>query len=143
MDFRTAPPPLPDSHIRYGHPHIGPLGPSHKDFWRSNHRFASSYSHIGPEILDALRSSRGGIYYAKANHFQQVHYVDARPIYTCNLVPRYLIPHNESMALSTEIGDGLVRKEALDLLGYSFSKTKQGDFLIQGDLDLVSLKRST
>lgn len=47
------------------------------------------------------------------------------------------------MLLSTEIGDGLVRKEALDLLGYSFSKTEQGDFLIQGNLDLVSLKRST
>ena len=126
----------------YGISRVGPLGSGYKDFWRPNHRFASSYSQIGDEILHALRSSRGGIYYAKANHFRQSHYVDARLIYTCNLVPSHLIPQNESKPLSTQIGDGLVRKEALDLLGYSFSKTAQGDFLIQGNLDLVSLKRS-
>jgi len=36
--------------------------------------------------------------------------------------------------LDTELGRGLIRKEALDLLGYSYIETETGNFSISGDL---------
>lgn len=73
----------------------------------------------------------------KSNQFKQVHYVDQYPIYVCALVPSHIIPYNEWKPLHTELGKGLVRKEALDLLGYSYTETEMGTFSLSGDLDLV------
>ncbi len=93
---------------------------------------------LGGEILTQLRSTRGGIYYIKNNTFRQVHYVDQYAIYVCTLVPSQMIPYNEDVPLNTEVGRGLVRREALNLLAYSYTETDTGSFLISGDLLLVS-----
>ena len=93
---------------------------------------------LGSEILAILRSERGGIHYIKSNNFKQVHYVDEYPIYTCYLVPSDMIPYNENSCLSTELGSGLIRKEALDLLTYSYTRSETGNFLIKGNLGPVS-----
>ena len=73
----------------------------------------------------------------KSNQFKQVHYVDHDPIYTCALVPPHLIPLNEDKALDTELSRGSIRREALDLLGYSYTETGTGNFSITGNLELV------
>jgi len=80
---------------------------------------------------------RGGIYYTKSNRFEQVHYVDQCPIYTCAFVPSHMIPYNEGQYLNTELSRGAARKEALDLLGYVYTETEAGNFSISGDLELV------
>ena len=74
----------------------------------------------------------------KSNSFKQVHYVDEYPIYTCNFVPSNMIPYNENNFLNTELGRGLIRKEALDLLRYSYTRSESGNFSIKGDLLPVS-----
>lgn len=48
-----------------------------------------------------------------------------------------MIPYNEWEALNTEVGGGSIRREALDLLGYSYTETETGKFSISGDLHLV------
>lgn len=109
-----------------------------REFWRSFNHFSQPQGiQLGGEILTALRSTRGGIYYTKSNHFKQVHYVDHYPIYTCAFVPSHMIPYNEDTPLSTELGRGLVRKEALDLLAYSYTETPTGSFSISANLELV------
>ena len=90
------------------------------------------------EILAALRSTRGGIQYTKSNQFKQVHFVDQHAIYTCAYVPSDLVPYSEWKPLNTELDRSLVRREALDLLGYSYTETKTGKFSISDDLELVS-----
>ena len=92
---------------------------------------------LGDEILAALRSMRGGIYYTKSNSFVQTHYVDQYPIYTCALVPDQLVPIDQRKFLTTEVSIGLVRREALELLGYSYEEMKTGTFAISGDLEQV------
>jgi hypothetical protein len=90
------------------------------------------------EILAALRSARGGIQYAKSSKFEQVRFVDHRVIYECAYVPWQMIPHGERNFPNTELDRGLVRKEALDLLGYSYTETKTEKCSISDDLELVS-----
>lgn len=55
-------------------------------------------------------------------------------------MPSYLIPPSEGRCQTTEVDKGLIRREALDLLGYSYAETDAGKFLISGDLDLVCKK---
>ena len=93
---------------------------------------------LGGEILTELRSLRGGIDYIKSNNFTQVYYVDQYPIYRFNLVPWDMIPRGEEELLNTELGRGLIRREALDLFAYSYTETETGNFLISGNLELVS-----
>lgn len=95
---------------------------------------------IGGEILSILRSMPGGIHYTKSNQFEQVHYVDQCIIYICSLVPRHMILHHRCQYLNTELDRGLIRKAALDLLGYSYTETETGKFSIVGDLQLVCAK---
>ena len=95
---------------------------------------------LGREILTGLRSTRGGIYYIKSNDFKQVHYVDEHPIYICNYVPSHMIPYSVDKFLNTELLGGLVRREALDLLAYSYNRSETGNISISGDLGLVSEK---
>lgn len=49
-----------------------------------------------------------------------------------------MIPYNEDKFLDTELGRGLCRREALDLLAYTYTETKTGNFSVSGDLGLVS-----
>lgn len=88
-------------------------------------------------MLNALRTRKGGIYYTKSNQYKQVHYVDEYPIYICALVPSHMIPFNDWKPLNTELGRGLVRREALDLLGYSYAEKETGVFSISSDVELV------
>ena len=109
------------------------------DFSRPTHNLSQLPSRqLGSEILAMLRSTRGGIYYIKSNNFKQVHYVDEYPIYTCNFVPSHMIPYNEDNFLNTELVRGLVRREALDLMAYSYNRSETGNISISGDLGLVS-----
>lgn len=138
--FHPIPPPPPwdNPQSQYGYPSAGIPRAGKKEFWRPSYPSLQSPERpLGEAILTALRSTRGGIYYTKSNHFKQVHYVDHYPIYICAFVPSHMIPYNESKLLSTELDQGSIRKEALDLLGYSYSKTRTGNFLITGDLELV------
>lgn len=48
-----------------------------------------------------------------------------------------MISYNERKPLTTELGRGSIRGEALDLLGYSYTETEPGKFSILGDLELV------
>jgi hypothetical protein len=52
-------------------------------------------------------------------------------------VPSHIIPYNEWKPLNTELGRGLIRREALDLLGFPYTETEMGNFSISGDLELV------
>ena len=63
-------------------------------------------------------------------------------MYICYFVPSHMVPQNEDKVLETELGKDLIRREALDLLAYSYMETETGNFSISGDLRLVS-KRST
>ena len=74
----------------------------------------------------------------KLNQFRCECYVDDTAIHTFDLVPYDLPPYAELDALFTEIGSGWVRREALDLLGYSYSVTQSAHYRISGNLDLVS-----
>lgn len=125
-DHMPPPPPWNNSQSQYGYPSY------------EIHPFSQlSLRQLGNEILTALRSTRGGIHYTKNNQFMQVHYVDQYPIYTCAFVPSHMVPDNEWKFLNTELGRGLIRREALDLLGYSYTETEMGKFSISGDLELV------
>ena len=116
--------------------------PRERDFWIQSLNFSPPPSRFffGGELLTALRSTRGGIHHVKSNKFKQVHYVDDWPIYTCALVPPHLVPYGEDKATDTELGKGLIRREALDLLGYSYTELETGNFSISGDLKLVCEK---
>lgn len=134
-----APPPPTGDYLQppYGYPLYANYFPRHKDFWRPSLPFPQiPDGQLGVEILAALRSTRGGIQYTKSNKFKQVHYVDQHPIYTCALVPSHMVPSNEMELLNTELDIGLVRGEALDLLGYTYTETEAGKFVIQDDLEL-------
>ena len=115
-----------------------------KDFWRPTvYKLSATRQPIpmdkplGDEILAALRSTRGGIYYTKSNSFAQTHYVDQDPLYTCALVPNQLVPLDQRRFLTTEVSIGLVRREALELLGYTYEEMNTGKFAISGDLEQV------
>ena len=117
------------------------LQPSYGEmnFWRRTyHPYQLPSRRLGSEILATLRSRRGGIYYIKSNNFKQMYYVDEYCIYVCSFVPLNLIPVNEDNILNTELGSGLIRKEALDFLAYSYTRSETSNFLIKGDLGLVS-----
>ncbi len=131
-------PPLNESQPRYSNaPRVITIPPQ-KDFWRSSHPFAQPPdSRLGDEILAALRSTTGGIYYTKSTPFNQVHYIDQHPIYSCAFVPSHLIPRYHRKPRSTELGRGMIRREALDLLGYSYTRSETGNFSISADLELV------
>lgn len=132
------PPPMENRHSQYGFPPYGGYGPTRKGFRRGPHSVLEPPERpLGVVILEGLRLTRGGIYYTKSNPFKEVHYVDHFIIYVCQLVPPHLIPINERKCLNTEVGKGLVRGEALDLLGYSYTETDAGKFSISGDLELV------
>lgn len=113
-----------------------------KEFWRS-HAFIGVSRSLGDRLLASLRSARGGIYYKKRNYHKQVHYVDRTPLFECELVPSYMIPLGESGPFHTELGKGLVRREALELLGYSFDDENNGQYLVKGDLKFVCSTFST
>ena len=117
--------------------------PSHAivslDFWRpSQSPSRPPIRYLGSEILTEMRSMRGGIYYMKSSNFKQKHYVDQRLIFICYFVPSHMIPKKEDKVLNTELGRGLIRREALDLLAYSYIETETGNFSISGNLRLVS-----
>lgn len=132
------PPPWKNRQWQYQSPNDHIPSPRQKSFWRSSYTgFQPPYRQLGVDILAGLRSMRGGIYYVKSNLFKQVHYVDHSPVYICELVPSYLIPSGEWKVLNTEVDKGLIRGEALDLLGYSYTETDMGKFSISGDLELV------
>ena len=112
-----------------------------RDFWTQSDDFSSPpLRNLGRDLLTALRSTKGGIHYVKSNQFKQVHFVDHWPIYTCALVPLHLVPYGEDKTMNTELGKGLVRREALDLLAYSYTETETGNFSISGNLKLVCEK---
>ncbi|KAL8706837.1 MAG: hypothetical protein Q9225_007904, partial [Loekoesia sp. 1 TL-2023] len=135
------PPPLDNPQPQYGDPSFGSFVTVQKDFWRPSYpSLQSPDRQLGEAMLTALRSTRGGIYYTKSNDFKQVHYVDHHPIYICAFVPSHMIPYNEWKSLSTELDQGSIRKEALDLLGYSYRETGTGKFLISGDLELREIE---
>ncbi|KAL9013387.1 MAG: hypothetical protein Q9173_001915 [Seirophora scorigena] len=84
-------------------------------YWPGPHYKSRS---MGDDILKYLRSRRAGIVYTKRNNFQQFHYVDHECFYIYHLVPGHMMQSREVQY--TELGQGLVKKEALDLLGYSY-----------------------
>ena len=110
-----------------------------KDVWKDSPSHDQALAeYVGYDILDVLRYTRGGIVYTKSNDFQNSHFIDSYEFYRLYLVPSFLIPSDESGVQTTEIGKGWVRREALDLLGYSYSETPSGHFSIPRDLTLVS-----
>ena len=135
--------PFQDDHMPLPSP---PTNSSHRrerDFWIQPDEFSLPPSrYFGGELLTALRSTRGGIHYVKSNQFKQVHFVDHWPVYTCALVPPHLVPYDEDKLVNTELGKGLIRREALDLLAYSYTETETGTFSVSGNLRLVCEKYS-
>lgn len=121
------------------HPVRPPLSAmQQRDLWRPLYP-PERYRHIGNEILMAMRSTRGGIYYAKTSPHKQVFFVDGSPIYTCLFVPEELIPDGEAdIFRTTELIDGIVRRGALNLLGYVYADVEFGKFAIEADLEFVS-----
>ncbi|KAL6718674.1 hypothetical protein ACLMJK_002908 [Lecanora helva] len=94
-----------------------------KDLWRRpNSNDRASVRNAGDDVLDALRYTHGGIIYVKVNEFQHLYFLDRMMFYRFNLAPEWLIPTGAMMNWSTEIGQGLVRREALDLLGYPWKE---------------------
>lgn len=94
--------------------------------------------YTGYQILNALRSASGGIVYMKGNEFRQSYFVDKIEVYAFDLVPRSFIPASEREPQFTEIGNGWVRREALNLLSYTYTETSYGHYSIARDLDFVS-----
>ena len=118
-------------------------GLQQKDLWRPPNLW-ERYRHIGIEILHAMRSTRGGIYYAKTSTYKQVFFIDSRPIFTCFFIPEELIPEGEAYKFdTTELLDGMIRKAALDLLGYVYRDVEVGKFAVQADLEFVSANAIT
>lgn len=119
-----------------------PKAPSYvrsKDVWKDSPSHDQAPArYVGDDILKGLRYMRGGIIYTQSNDFQNSHFVDNYEFYRLYLVPLFLIPSEESEVQTTEIGKGWVRREALDLLGYSYSETPSGHFSIPRDLTFVS-----
>lgn len=139
---RYGPPPRSptwnDRQTHYGYPPQPIVYRMSRELWDPPLPYhGSSELTLGDEILGHLRVSRGGIYYTKSSPLKQVHYIDHYPFYTCALVPSSMIPQNEWKPLHTELGQGLVRKEALDLLGYSYTETEGGKFSVLGNLEMV------
>ena len=67
-----------------------------KDLWKSSLVLGEVPARfIGDEVLNALRSTGGGIFYIKRNRYQDFFYVDNIVIYTFNLVPLSLITFKE------------------------------------------------
>lgn len=123
---------------RGGHPvRRHPANLYHKEIWKGPSPGRILDQSFGEEMLRALRSAGAGIVYTKRFKFHQDHYVDAERFASCTLVPTELIPTDDSDPVCTELNQGLVRKEALDLLGYSYEATPSGQFAIAGNLDMV------
>ncbi|MCJ1426226.1 hypothetical protein MMC29_004129, partial [Sticta canariensis] len=119
-----------------------PLFGTLKDLWISPHLTgqAPTPRSVGEDMLDALRSTGGGIVYAKKNDFEHLYFVDRIVTYRFLLVPFSLIPSNELEPLFTEIGKGWVRQEALDLFSYTYTETPSGHFCISGNLMLPEIE---
>ena len=132
------PPPVETRHWQYEYPDNENYRPFQEDFWRLYNNFHPPPNRqLGVEMLTRLRSRKGGIYYIKSNPFKQLHYVDRKLIYICELVPSHLVPSSELKYLNTEVDKSLIRGEALDLLGYSYAQTDTEKISIAGDLELV------
>ena len=113
-----------------------------RDIWIHPHiAEQGSVTRFGDEILYLLRSEKGGIMYSKRNTFSQVYYIDEKPMFTYYLVPKGLIPFEETVFTHTDLGPSLVLREALNLLGYSYSQVLPGQISVSGDLDLVNILR--
>lgn len=133
-----TPSPVETRHCQNEYPDNDNHHPYRQDFWRFYNDFDPPPNRqLGVEILTRLRSTKGGIYYTKGNRFKQLHYVDRKLIYICELVPSHLVPSSESNHLSTEVDKSLIQGEALDLLGYSYAQTGTEKISITGDLELV------
>ncbi|KAL8956295.1 MAG: hypothetical protein Q9193_006148, partial [Seirophora villosa] len=106
----------------------------------SFHRPTPNYKRpsVGDDFLTELRLRRAGIVYMKRNKFQLFHYVDNECFYTSNLVPPHTMQSREIQY--TELGQGLVKKEALDLLGYSYEQIPSGHLSIVGDLSMFAIE---
>ena len=112
-----------------------------KEFWRPKNAFDTYSARLfGIDLLRQMGSRQGGIFYSKRNDYKQVYYVNWEKVCTCDFVPKHLIPAGGDKFMSTELGKGWVRQEALELLEYSYSPTKTESFLITGDLQVVSDK---
>lgn len=128
---------IPRPRILGSHAHHPMQGtPIRLNVWRSSASYQSR--RVGDDILEALRRERGGIVYLMQRDLYIVLCVDDVAFYRINLVPEETIFEEATKTLSIEIGRSWVRQEALDLLGYSYSVTKSGDFSITGNLDFVS-----
>lgn len=112
-----------------------------KDVWKDSPTHGQvAARHIGDDIVKSLQSTRGGLVYTKSNDFQHSYFVDHYEFYRLYLVPSFLIPSDESDFQNTEIGKGWVRREALDLLSYSYSETPSGHFSIPRNLAFAEIE---
>ena len=75
--------------------------------------------------------------YSKRNNLRQVFFVDREYLCQCNLVPAHTFPSGRRKMFETELGKGLVRKEALDLLGYVYTESDCDTFIVRGDVAFV------
>ena len=94
--------------------------------------------YVGDDILRSLRYTRGGIVYTKSSDFHHSYFVDHHEFYRFHLAPVFLIQSKNFEIQTTEIGKGWIRREALDLLGYSYSEAPSGYFSIPRNLEFVS-----
>ena len=111
------------------------------EVWRYADRSAKAPDRLAlaDTILSSLRAKSGGILYSKrTKENRQLYYVDRHLICYCDMVPLNTQVMDPPGATHTEIGGGMVRKEALDLLGYSYDEMSRGHFSVVGDLKFVS-----
>ena len=113
--------------------------PPRFDYWRYSYLAGGlNARHLGRDILDALRSTRGGIHYTKNSPIREDHYVDEYPVFLSSILPLDLASRSDYEYASAEIGSDMIRKEALDLLGYTYTETPTGKLSISGDISFVS-----
>ena len=90
-------------------------------------------------IMEALKRHGGNIMYHKGNYYQQVHFIGDKPFYQYVLVPDQLLSQHDAKFDNTIISNTLVRRAALELMSYEFRDGSFGEWVIDGDLPLVSL----
>ncbi|KAL8954310.1 MAG: hypothetical protein Q9183_007205 [Haloplaca sp. 2 TL-2023] len=113
--------------------------PQRVDYWK--YPYMSSRARglrLRHDMLDSLRSAKGGIHYIEESPVRQDHYVDERPVYFNSILPPDLVSRPDRECATAEIGSGMVRKEALDLMGYTYTETPTGRLSISGDISFVS-----
>lgn len=126
------------SHIRGGLVYIGGSPVLTRNAWEGVFSL-NRVSSIADEFWRMLRTTRTGIPCSRKNDFQQSFYVNNKEYYRIYLIPRSLISEQESRPKSTEIDNGWVCREALELLGYKYQQTRHGHFSISANLSEVSL----